>query len=55
MHVRLIPRSMRRNPPGGIMVMVSTRCPAIREDGLTDKEHVEPATDVFLSGLRAER
>jgi hypothetical protein len=37
------------------MVKVSTRCPAIREDGLTDKEHVETATDIFLSGLRAGR
>jgi hypothetical protein len=46
---------MRRNPPGGIMVKVSTRCPAIREDGLTDKEHAETATDIFLSGLRAGR
>jgi TetR/AcrR family transcriptional regulator len=29
--------------------------PAIREDGLTDEEHVKTATDIFLSGLRAER
>jgi AcrR family transcriptional regulator len=28
--------------------------PAIREDGLTDEEHVETAIDIFLSGLRAE-
>ena len=27
--------------------------PAITEDGLTEKEHVETATDIFLSGLRA--
>ena len=29
--------------------------PAIREDGLTDQEHIETATDIVLSGLRAER
>jgi hypothetical protein len=29
--------------------------PTIREDGLTDEEHVETATDIFLSGLRAGR
>ncbi len=29
--------------------------PAIREDGLTDEEHVKTATDIFLSGLRTER
>jgi TetR/AcrR family transcriptional regulator len=29
--------------------------PTIREDGLTDEEHVETATDIFLSGLRADR
>jgi TetR/AcrR family transcriptional regulator len=28
--------------------------PAIREDGLTDEEHVETAIDIFLSGLRRE-
>jgi AcrR family transcriptional regulator len=28
--------------------------PAIREDGLTDEEHVENATRVFLEGLRTE-
>ena len=26
--------------------------PAIREDGLTDEEHVETAVDIFLAGLR---
>ena len=26
--------------------------PAIREDGLTDQEHVETAVDIFLEGLR---
>jgi AcrR family transcriptional regulator len=29
--------------------------PAIREDGLTDEEHIQTATDTLLSGLRAER
>ena len=28
--------------------------PAIREDGLTDEEHVENATRIFLEGLRPE-
>jgi hypothetical protein len=26
--------------------------PAIREDGLSDEEHVENATRIFLEGLR---
>jgi hypothetical protein len=26
--------------------------PAIREDGLTDEEHIETATRIFLEGLR---
>ena len=28
--------------------------PAIREDGLTDEEHVQTAINIFLSGLRPE-
>jgi AcrR family transcriptional regulator len=28
--------------------------PAIREDGLTDEEHIETATRIFLEGLRPE-
>ncbi|HEX2181551.1 MAG TPA: TetR/AcrR family transcriptional regulator [Rubrobacteraceae bacterium] len=28
--------------------------PVIREDGLTDEEHIETAVDVFLKGLRPE-
>jgi len=29
--------------------------PAIREDGLTDEEHIETAVNIFLEGLRPER
>lgn len=29
--------------------------PAIREDGLTDEEHIETAVSIFLEGLRPER
>jgi TetR/AcrR family transcriptional regulator len=28
--------------------------PAIREDGLTDEEHIENAVNLFLEGLRPE-
>jgi hypothetical protein len=28
--------------------------PVIREDGLTDEEHIETAVNVFLEGLRPE-